>query len=287
MERFFARKHIEMMDVDESVNPKELKATLETYKKLANDVSNHDTILKDKTVLSYVAFVLEASDFEIIDLGLDILELFVKNVDNYAHITSTFGVREALDAIIDKYNIDEPKIAKRAQSIKDDIERMKPPIYNLRSRCRRVIEPKKLKTHVVVLHVQGLLPETRSELESILIRIDGLVSLVVDVEHQRVTMRTLSYVTAKQIAEAIRNNTDNMEARLVARNKLNQEYLVTLIHTNGDNGDADEDMPDYLPEEEEQEEEKEGVVSLFTGLRQSASSLYKSTTEFFQNSFYW
>lgn len=109
-------------------------------------------------MLSYVAYVLEVPDPEIINLGLDILELFVKNAENYVHITSTFGVREALDAIINKYNLDEPKIAKRAQCIKDDIERMKPPIYNLRSRCRRVIEPKKLKTHVIVLHVQGLLP---------------------------------------------------------------------------------------------------------------------------------
>lgn len=54
----------------------------------------------------------------------------------------------------------------------------------------------------------------------------------------------------------------------------------------GDNSDGEE-MPDYLPEEEEQEDDKEGVVSLFTGLRQSASSLYKSTTEFLSNSFYW
>ncbi|XP_053995030.1 armadillo repeat-containing protein 1-like [Hylaeus anthracinus] len=273
------------MDVDDSIDPKEVKVTLETYKKLAHDFVNHDTILKDKTVLSYVAYVLEIPDIEIMNLGLDILELFVKNVDNYVHITSTFGIREALDAIINKYNVDETKIAKRAQYVKNEIERMKPPIYNLRSRCRRVIEPKKLKTHVIMLHVQGLLPDTRSELESILIRIEGLVSLVVDVEHQRVTMRTLSYVTAKQIAEAIQNNTDNMEARLVARNKFNQEYLVKLVHT-GDSCDTD-DMPDYLPEEEEQEDEKEGVVSLFTGLRQSASSLYKSTTEFLQNSFYW
>ncbi|XP_076683342.1 armadillo repeat-containing protein 1 isoform X3 [Andrena cerasifolii] len=274
-----------IMDVDDSIDPKEVRATLETYKKLAYDVVNHDTILKDKTVLSYVAYVLEVPDSDIISLGLDILELFVKNVDNYVHITSTFGVREALDAIINKYQLDEPKIVKRAQCIKDDIERMKPPIYNLHSRCRRVIEPKKLKTHVIMLHVQGLLPETRAELEAILIRIDGLVSLVVDVEHQRVTMRTLSYVTAKQIADAIENNSKNMEARLVARNKFNQEYLVKLIYT-GDNGDT-EDMPEYLPEEDEQEDEKEGVVSLFTGLRQSASSLYKSTAEFLQTSFYW
>lgn len=52
-------------------------------------------------------------------------------------------------------------------------------------------------------------------------------------------------------------------------------------------GDSDsEGLPDYLPEEEE-EDNKEGVVSLFTGLKQSASSLYKSTTEFLSNSFYW
>ncbi|XP_012223477.1 armadillo repeat-containing protein 1-like [Linepithema humile] len=265
------------------VDPRELQETLQTYRKLADDFVNHDTILKDKTVLSYIAYVLEVPDPDIVVLALDILEIFVKNVDNYIHITSTFGVRESLEAIINKYSLSEPKIAGQAQHIKDDIERMKPPIYNLRSRCRRVIEPKKLKTHVMVLHVQGLLPETRAELERILIRIEGLISLVVDVEHQRVTMRTLNYVTAKQIAEAIDKNTDAMEARLVTRNKFNQEFLVNLIQ--GDNSDGEE-MPDYLPEEEE-EDDKEGVVSLFTGLKQSASSLYKSTAEFLSNSFYW
>lgn len=66
-------------------------------------------------------------------------------------------------------------------------------------------------------------------MERILIRIEGLVSLVVDVEHQRVTMRTLNFVTAKQIAEAIDKNTDSMEARLVTRNKYNQEFLVKLV----------------------------------------------------------
>jgi len=115
-------------------------------------------LLQDKTVLSYIAYVLEVPDLDVVTLALDILEIFVKNVDNYIHITSTFGVRESLEAIINKYSLNEPKTASRAQHIKDDIERMKPPIYNLRSRCRRVIEPKKLKTHVIVLHVQGLLP---------------------------------------------------------------------------------------------------------------------------------
>ncbi|XP_012287463.1 armadillo repeat-containing protein 1 [Orussus abietinus] len=272
------------MDAGDAVNSEELKETLKTYKKLADDFANHDTILKDKTVLSYIAYVLEVPDAEVVSLAIDILETFVKNVENYIHVTSTFGVREALDSVIDKYSLEDPKLAKHAQRVRDDIERMKPPIYNLRSRCRRVIEPKKLKTHVIVLHVHGLLPETRAELEDTLIRVEGLVSLVVDVEHQRVTMRTLINVTAKQIADAIEKHTTNMEARLVTKNKFNQEFLVKLTHT--DNGECEE-MPEYLPEDDEPEEEKEGVVSLFTGLRQSASTLYKSTTEFLHNSFYW
>lgn len=65
--------------------------------------------------------------------------------------------------------------------------------------------------------------------------------------------------------------------------KLNTNIINLQIQT----GDSDgEEMPDYLPEEEE-EDDREGVVSLFTGLKQSASSLYKSTTEFLSNSFYW
>lgn len=119
-------------------------------------------MLQDKTVLSYIAYVLEVPDVDVATLALDILEIFVKNVDNYIHLTSTFGVRESLEATINKYSLSEPKISNRAQNIKDDIERMKPPIYNLRSRCRRVIEPKKLKTHVIILHVQGLLPVIRN-----------------------------------------------------------------------------------------------------------------------------
>lgn len=179
------------MDGEDSFDPRELQETLQTYRKLADDFVNHDTILKvsvqicricaeytiltvlflsqDKTVLSYIAYVMEVPDLDIIVLALDILETFVKNIDNYIHITSTFGVRESLDATINKYSLSEPKIANRAQCIKDDIERMKPPIYNLRSRCRRVIEPKKLKTHVVVLHVQGLLPVSVSYFFDLLI----------------------------------------------------------------------------------------------------------------------
>lgn len=169
------------MDGEDSVDIRELQDTLQTYRKLADDFANHDTILKvsiliciarmvifyyyyfitclqDKTVLSYIAYVLEVPELDVVTLALEILEIFVKNIDNYVHITSTFGVRESLETVINKYSLNEPKTANRAQHIKDDIERMKPPIYNLRSRCRRIIEPKKLKTHVVVLHVQGLLP---------------------------------------------------------------------------------------------------------------------------------
>jgi hypothetical protein len=42
-------------------------------------------------------------------------------------------------------------------------------------------------------------------------------------------MRALVNVTAKQIAEAIKDNNLNMEAKLVTKNKYNQEFLVKLV----------------------------------------------------------
>lgn len=39
------------METEEYDNPKEIRATLETYKKLADDFSNHDTILKVKHII--------------------------------------------------------------------------------------------------------------------------------------------------------------------------------------------------------------------------------------------
>lgn len=61
---------------------------------------------------------------------------------------------------------------------------------------------------------------------------------------------------------------------------------ILLVQLNNDNGDYEE-LPEYLPEEEEETDEKEGVVSLLSGLKQSASTIYKSTAEFLHNSFYW
>ena len=41
--------------MEDSLDPQELKATLETYKKLAEDYANHDTILK---VIFYFVYFL-------------------------------------------------------------------------------------------------------------------------------------------------------------------------------------------------------------------------------------
>ncbi|KAG7196372.1 hypothetical protein KM043_016628 [Ampulex compressa] len=135
---------------------KRLRQSLESYKNLAEDFANHETMLKDRTILSYVAYVMSMPKPELVELGMEILELFAGNGDNWLHLTSTFGVREALEAVSETHG--QSELGLRAQLLRERIEGMKPPIHNLRSRCRRVIEPRRLKTHVIVLHVQGLLP---------------------------------------------------------------------------------------------------------------------------------
>lgn len=63
---------------------------------------------------------------------------------------------------------------------------------------------------------------TRNDLESALIRIRGVISVVLDVEHQRCTVRAVEKVSPEAIINHISNKT-KLQARLVVKNKLNQE----------------------------------------------------------------
>ncbi|KAF2886686.1 hypothetical protein ILUMI_19487 [Ignelater luminosus] len=73
--------------------------TLEAYKKLTEEISNHNQLLKEKTIILYVATLLDSKNREVLDLCLDILEIFIKNNKSHEVLTVTFGVIEALESL--------------------------------------------------------------------------------------------------------------------------------------------------------------------------------------------
>lgn len=67
--------------------------------------------------------------------------------------------------------------------------------------------------------------ENRHDLESTLVQVKGIVSVVVDVEHQRCSLNMYKWLTPLAIATAVFEET-GMEVKLVSRNKYGQEVCT-------------------------------------------------------------
>lgn len=93
--------------------------TLLSYKKLVQNKRNHIRLLKvrnsitmlkintsefkDKTLILYVATLLETNNRIQLNLCMDILEELTKNENTHEILLTTFGVFEALESLIIRY----------------------------------------------------------------------------------------------------------------------------------------------------------------------------------------
>ncbi|KAK9499325.1 hypothetical protein O3M35_002378 [Rhynocoris fuscipes] len=274
----------------------ENEAMLETllcYKAMALDHSKHDEMLKDKTVLQFLAYSLDSDDSEIIEASLKTIELLTHNNKNYSKLKSTFGVVEALKVTCEREGLEDnlKYLAKELCMKLEDgpayCTRSRTAGKNINSEHSSLAATRKLSTKVYSFHVFGLNEETRKSIELAVIRIRGVISVIIDPGHQRCVVRTVESIAPQQLIDHIAKET-KLEARLILRNKLRQEVLVELEKNESAGVDdliIEDNLPEYLPEEESPVKEK--ALYSFDRLRTSAASWVRSATSLFQSSFYW
>uniref|UniRef100_A0A4P6D8Z6 Protein rhodnius neglectus n=1 Tax=Rhodnius prolixus TaxID=13249 RepID=A0A4P6D8Z6_RHOPR len=259
-------------------------------KTMALDHSKHDIMLKDKTVLQFLAYSLDSEENEVIEVSLKTIELLVHNNRNHNILRSTFGVFEALKATSEREGLED---ALKSLSKELIMKLEDAPAYNTRYRSLKVTteqsQPigRKLSSKVYSFHIFGLNEDTRRSVESAVIRIRGVISVIIDTGHQRCVVRVMENITPQLLTELIARET-KLEARLILRNKFRQEVLVDLGKSEngrGDDGIEGVNLPEYLPEEESPVKEK--ALYSFGRLRTSAASWVRTATSLFQNSFYW
>ncbi|XP_075229946.1 armadillo repeat-containing protein 1-like [Lycorma delicatula] len=254
-----------------------MRETVRTYRDLSADVENHLVLIKDKTMIQFLAYSLSSPDSEVIQSSLETLHNLIKNDRNKQILRSVFGVTEAIKATSEREDLSETN-KEYASSLYDLLITNTPTHQG----TPRTVSRRKLATRVTTFQVQGLYPETRQELESLVVRIRGVVSVVLDVESQRCVVRSLQTLTPLEIAEEIAANTA-MIPRLVLRNKHNQEFLQNILAD--DINENEEELPPYL--EEGYEPVKDNAVLSFQTIKTNASSWLHAATSFLQNSFYW
>ncbi|KAK6634226.1 hypothetical protein RUM44_004834 [Polyplax serrata] len=242
------------------------------YKELAKNPANHSEMIKDKTTINFLAYVLDNSDEEILVTSLDTLLLLSDSIPGIEGIRATFGVTEALNSIVKRDHLDESKVREKAMKLLDKLN-SKPPSKTIPSRKKKILN----------LYVHGLHTDTQKELEDILTKkMKGIHSILVDVEHQKCTVTAYDFVDPKNLAQTLMENT-GMEAKLISKNKYNQEILVSLLE-HEKTLDL-QDLPLYLDEKDSPVKEK--AVRSAKEIRITASEWFCTAAGFLQRTFYW
>mgnify|MGYP002716566990 FL=1 len=254
-------------------------SAVQKYKELAKNPENHSEIVKDKTAINFLTYVLDTSDEEVLLTSLDTLLLLSDTNSNIDKIRSTFGVTEAVNLILNKKDIKNVDIKDKAKNL---LEKLKNSNNSNNKNTGQKCQNNKNKK-VLTLYINGLHLETRKDLEDILMKkMKGVLSVIIDVEHQKCTMTVFDHIDPKTIATIISENTD-MEAQLISKNKNNQEILVPLI--DNDKTLDLEDLPPYLDEKDSPVKEK--AVKSAKDIRIAASEWFCSAAGFLQRTFYW
>ncbi|XP_071442790.1 armadillo repeat-containing protein 1-like [Hetaerina americana] len=282
--------------------------TVRKYKSLAANPVTQSAVVKDITCLQFLAYILDNPNEEVLEEALEAFKLLIDDKSNHFTLLSVFGVLESLDSLAERCPND--KLAATARELHQNLKssdpaalKTVPPIHG-RS-CGRWAQrtedgkdnTQKLTAKTITLHIHGLSPETRLSLERAIVSLPGVVSLMVDIEHQRCVLRARPFLELETVAKAI-TETECLEAKLVSRNKLKQEILLPMGNkrlsptkstsfSDMDRSESDPSLPDYLPEEEGETPIKDNAISLLGSLRQNASGWIHSATSFLHQSFYW
>ncbi|KAL1456910.1 hypothetical protein WDU94_001597 [Cyamophila willieti] len=259
-------------------------ASLDEYQEMAKDWDKHTEMLKDQSCMDFLVYSLDTDDDTVLEKTLDILKLFIENEKSHSMLKSYMSL------------IDNIRLIDKRNNISSDIKQLAKDLHNKLYNVSNVTphSPKKSPFTAVqssyVFHIEGLYSQNEIDLERAVIRLRGVLSVQIDVEHQRCVVRTMPSIDQYKIAQQIVDCT-RMKPRLVSKNKNQQEIFIDILNTNKSDSNSDdelseEDLPAYLPEEDDEEENyhPKSILS-FQYIRDNASTLIHSAARII-NSFY-
>ncbi|XP_054275757.1 armadillo repeat-containing protein 1-like isoform X2 [Macrosteles quadrilineatus] len=233
----------------------------------------------------FLAFCLSSEDasLEVIDLAIETLLIFAENDSNANEMKRTFGVFESVELIASRNDMPE-NLKTKAMQLMQKRDCKEYPAHCTRSRTRTQEEnmKKRRANKMIMLHIHGLNNDNEKEVSSVAVQVPGVVSVVLNVLHQRCNALCYKEAKAVDIAEAIYDEV-GLTTQLVNKNRYGQEYLVPLLET--DNDDSLSSLPPYLKEDDSPVKDK-AVSSVFL-IKDKTASWLNSTVEFLQKSFYW
>lgn len=259
-------------------------ASLDDYKEMAKDWDKHSEMLKDQTCVDFLVYSLDTDDGTVLEKTLDVLKLFIENKKSHQLLKSCPPLIENI-RLIEKRNDISPEIKQLAKDLHNKLYDVSNVTPNSPKKS-----PFSSVQNTYVFHIEGLYLDNELDLERTVIRLRGVISIQTDVDHQRCVVRTMPSLDQIKIAQQIVDCT-RMRPRLVTKNKNQQEVFIDILNPktsdNSEDDDSDEDLPAYLPEEDEEERKNYHPRSIlsFQYIRENASTIVYSAARII-NAFY-
>ena len=261
---------------------------------MAGDPAKVEPLTQDGTVAQFLAYVLEDRDEAIVTEALHTIVLLCRTDASRRQLARTYGLVPALQCL--KMKDSGAEVLALADSALAELKRpVAVPVAGATAAAassptrERPRLPPRPKHKVVTLHVTGLVTDTdRDELESLLVRVRGMISIVFDMGRGRCTCRVRDHVTVGTLGSAV-DRTESMAAYQVVRGAEGdaEELVPVSKRAKALERPAEEKLPEYLPEDD-----ADGVVPgagamAPEGFFKSATGWLSSASSYLSQSFYW
>lgn len=265
---------------------------------LASEPQNREVIVRDHGCLPGLVLFLDHHDADVVFSALQALRYLAESAANRERMRSELGMLLSLQNIIDK----KERLHEAGSLAAEIHELLTRPAGattavpgggggggGVTTRPRKgqfFLGNTNKKAKVVTLHIDGLTDGGRRSLcEDALLKVRGVISFTFQMASQRCVVRIRTELKAECLASAIAA-TKVMSAQQVIKNESGEEVLLSLEQCS-EGLEENEELPDYLPEEESPVRQNGRAVSRVGAKKDAGGSWLSSAASFLTKSFYW
>ncbi|XP_077544669.1 uncharacterized protein LOC144157784 [Haemaphysalis longicornis] len=305
------------------INLQATKDLLLLYADLVDEEKQRSVLHKDQMVLNFLVYVLQETTDEIVLLSLKVLAALCADDNRCTVVSKTCGLAPSLETLSTepgslaireaalrlKMRLLEAKVALIARqqeeaAVADHQPPRREPGSNVWQDadaahspppCPSLLGPHNATAKVVSLHIDGLCSQSDKQLcEEKLLGVRGVISFTFDVARRRCVVRVKSDLSPKVLVQAIKS-TGTMSAMQVANRPPRSPGTAAASSDTEPGGadsgtaekmDAKENLPPYLPEEDEIIRD-DAVVRHKNSKNSSAVGWIGSAAAFIAKSLYW
>ncbi|KAL3055768.1 hypothetical protein OYC64_018455 [Pagothenia borchgrevinki] len=258
---------------------------------LASDPMNRRAIAQDQGCLPGLILFLDHPNPQVVYCALQALRYLSECRWNQEKLQGELGMMLSLQSVIQnsttpgETRLLASEISSLLSSSSSSSSSQPEERLSSRRRAQFFLGSNNKRAKTVTLHIQGLDDwSRRSQCSEALLRTRGVISFTFKMIQRRCIVRIQSELRAEVLASAIAS-TQVMKALQVVRGENGEEVLVPL-EEEGSGLDQDQELPDYLPEDESPSVDPEQALTRGRSER-GGNRWLGAASNFLSRSFYW